>query len=106
MLRESFAMLHYSESVVTEVLILTAEFDREGDQWTGECLELGTATCADTLEDVRKELYELVGLHVNGVDDMGHIEEFLSERGVKSLPVADVGQGYAANTYVTVEGPL
>lgn len=102
MLRESFAMLHYSERVVTEVLILTAEFDQEGDQWTGECLELGTATCADTLEDVRKELYELVDLHVNGVDKMGFIEEFLSERGIKPLPVADVGQEYAANTYVTV----
>ena len=35
MLRESFAILHYSERVVTEVLILTAEFDQEGDQWTG-----------------------------------------------------------------------
>ncbi|MCY4625594.1 MAG: hypothetical protein OXC99_11430 [Chloroflexi bacterium] len=106
MLRESFAMLHYSERVVTEVLILTAEFDQEGDQWTGECLELGTATCADTFEDVRKELYELVDLHVNGVDKMGGIEDFLSERGIKPLRVADVGQEYAANTYVTVGAPL
>ena len=106
MLRESIAMLHYAESVVTEVFILTAEFSQENGQWTGECLELGTATCADTLEDVRKELYELIALHVNEVNRLGFAKEFFGEHGVQPLPVAGVSEETAQNSFVAVGAPL
>ena len=106
MLRESIAVLHYADGVVIEVLILTAEFGQEGDQWVGECVELGTATCSDTLEGVRRELNELIVLHVNEVDRLGFAKEFFSERGVKPLPVAGVGGESAASAYVAVGAPL
>ena len=46
-------------------VILTLAFRQEGRRWTGECLELGTATFGCTLKEVREEVLELVELHLD-----------------------------------------
>ena len=35
---------------------VTVTFTREGKQWTALCNELGTATCGDTIEEVREAI--------------------------------------------------
>ena len=66
-----------------QFVVLTLEFWQEDGQWLGRCRELGTATFAATLEQVRAELDDLVTLHLNGLEDIGEAERVLKERGVK-----------------------
>lgn len=66
-----------------QFVVLTLEFWQEDGQWLGRCRELGTATFAATLEQVRAELDDLVTLHLNGLQGIGEAERVLRERGVK-----------------------
>src|SRR3989442_294007 len=64
-------------------VILTLAFRQDGRRWTGECLELGTATYGRTLKQVRNELAELVSLHLNALEDVGERDRFFREHGIR-----------------------
>ena len=100
MLQENLAVLHYDGEVVSEVLVLTAVFSQEGDQWAGECLELGTAMCADSLEETRKDLYEAIGMLVDQVNRDGCAATYLREHGVRPIPVVKTGPGSGCESYI------
>lgn len=100
MLHENVAILHYDGDAVSEVLILTAVFSQDGDQWTGECLELGTAMDADTLEEARKDLYEAIGLVVDQVNRDGCADAYFRDHGVQPMPVVRTGAGSGCEAYI------
>jgi len=64
-------------------VVLTVEFFEEEGQWTAHCRELGTATCADTLEDARKAIEDMIGLHLNALEDAGEREAFFERHGIR-----------------------
>ena len=64
-------------------VILTLVFRQDGRRWTGECLELGTATYARTLKQTRDELLDLVTLHLNALEDVGERDRFFREHGIR-----------------------
>jgi hypothetical protein len=64
-------------------VILTMAFRQEGRRWTGECLELGTATYGRTLKQASDELHELVTLHLNALEDVGEGDRFFREHGIR-----------------------
>lgn len=64
-------------------VILTLAFRQDGRRWTGECLELGTATYARTLKQTRDELTGMVALHLNNLEDVGECERFFKEHGIR-----------------------
>lgn len=64
-------------------VILTLAFRQDGRRWTGECLELGTATYARTLKQTQDELAEMVTLHLNSLEDVGECERFFKEHGIR-----------------------
>lgn len=64
-------------------VILTLAFRQDGRRWTGECLELGTATYGRTLKQAHDELAEMVALHLNALEDAGECERFFKEHGIK-----------------------
>ena len=71
----------YARSVV-----VTLSFRKEGqDTWTGECLELGTATFGRTFEETRDELVELIELHVNALEGVAERERFFDEHKVSAV---------------------
>lgn len=63
--------------MATGHLALTFKFVQEGDLWVGVCLELSTATDADTLEQVREDLQKLVQEHLEIYEEEGKLDEFL-----------------------------
>lgn len=73
-----------------KLVVLTVEIQREGAQWVGQCVELGTATFGDSVDEVADELLDLIVLHLEGLEDAGERERFLQARGIKvyedSLP--------------------
>jgi predicted RNase H-like HicB family nuclease len=64
-------------------VILTLEFRREDGYWLGRCRELGTATDGRSLERVKRELLELVELHLNELEEVGERENVFRERRIK-----------------------
>jgi len=64
-------------------VILTLAFHREENDWVGKCLELSTSTYGRSLDRVQNELRELVGLHLNSLEDVGERERFFREHNIK-----------------------
>ena len=62
---------------------VTIRFFEEEGQWTAQCVELGTATCADSLEEAEEAIVEMVLLHLNALEDIGTCHEFLKQHGVR-----------------------
>lgn len=61
---------------------VTVRFFKEGKQWTAQCVELGTATCADTLEDAQAAIGGMIELHLNSLEQLGVCEAFLAKHAV------------------------
>lgn len=69
-------------SQATGYVLLTLQFQREGRNWVGICLELGTSTFDRSLEKTRAMLSELVLEHLNLLEEEGERERFFSEHGI------------------------
>ena len=54
----------YGSGNAGHAIVLTCAYAEEAGQWTGECVELGTATFADTFEQMRLELHEAMELQL------------------------------------------
>lgn len=67
----------------TGFVVLTFEMRREGERWIGRCKELGTATFADTVEQLHRELGELVRLHLSTLEEVGERDRFFKEHRIK-----------------------
>lgn len=92
-MRDTIIAIHYENENRSPdfVFPLTFDLEREGDQWTGTCLEFGTSTFGDTLNEVRKELQEAVTLQLNEAERLGFIANYLQENRVPLIRLADTG---------------
>lgn len=63
-------------------LTLSISKDEKNHQWLGECKELGTSTFGDSVEEVAKELEELVALHLNTLEDVEERSRFFVENNI------------------------
>ena len=78
------------------VIVLTFEFNQESNQWVGLCLELGTSTFADSLEQTRLELQEAVELQLNEMEKLTEFRNYLAENHVRTVPIDPVCLSAAA----------
>ena len=70
------------ESSFSGYVTLTLSFEQEGSEWVGVCLELGTSTFADTLEECQVELEDLVTDHLDVLEEVGERERLFQEWGI------------------------
>jgi len=68
-----------------EASVLTFEYSNEGESWVAECLEMGTVAEADTLEEVQKDIIEAVELQLDSMEEMGFMDGFLREHGIRTF---------------------
>jgi predicted RNase H-like HicB family nuclease len=92
-MRDTVIAIHYEKEIGSPdfVFPLTFDLEREGEQWTGTCLEFGTSTFGDTLDEVRKDLQEAVTLQLNEAERLGFISDYLEENRVPLIRFADTG---------------
>ncbi len=57
----------------------------EGKQWVSECLELGTASCGDTIEEALENVKDATMLYLQTIETNGTRERIFRERGVRVL---------------------
>ncbi len=62
---------------------------REEGQWLGECLELGTATFAESLEQCQEGLEELVVVDLEVLEEIGERERFFQQWGIVAHPTRE-----------------
>lgn len=72
-----------SPRAMKQFVVLTLEFRKEAGSWLGRCRELGTATDGRSLERVKRELIELVTLHLDELEDVGERQRFFKEHGIR-----------------------
>ena len=88
----------------TEYVVLTFRFEPEDGGWFGKCVELGTATWAESLAQLEEELRDLVGLHLVTLEETGQLGQLFDKWRVKlhadiptetskSLPVSPWNNG-------------
>ena len=68
--------------------VLTVEFGQDEDQWVGLCHELGTASQADSLAEVKSDLLEFIDLQLNETAQICDVREYLADNEVKLAPVS------------------
>lgn len=64
-------------------VVLTLVFRREGQTWTGECRELGTATYGRSLARTHDHLLRMVRDHLSVLEELGERDRVLRERGIR-----------------------
>jgi len=69
------------------IVLLTVDLRQEENVWVGTCLELGTSTYAEALEELQEELASAILLQLNEVERLGFMKEYLREHGVTEIPL-------------------
>ena len=67
-------------------VLLTVRLQNEDDVWTAKCLELGTSTFGDTLEEAEDAISEAIEWHLDALGKHGERERFFSEHGITVYP--------------------
>ena len=96
-MRDTATVIHRNtEGSPDYVVVLTFEFSQESELWVGLCLELGTSSFSDTLEQTRLELQEATELQLNEVERLGYIQDYLADNHVCMVPIdAAMTSGFA-----------
>jgi len=55
----------------------------EGTQWVSECLELGVASCGDTMQEALAAILDATTLYLETAEDEGELERVLRDAGVQ-----------------------
>ena len=65
-------------SPVGDIVVLTSVVEPEGDMFVSTCIELGTASCGDTIQEAFDNLEEAIAVHLNALEEIGETERCLS----------------------------
>jgi len=87
-MRETFVSLQFKGTRPVAAVVWTGDFRKEEETWLAECVELGTATYAASLDDARERLVEAVLLQLGQVDSLGFLPGFLRDRGLQVLSIS------------------
>jgi predicted RNase H-like HicB family nuclease len=71
----------YQEGKHMKDLITTAEIWKEGGMYTSYSPELDIASCGHTAEEARRNLAEVITIHLEETAKLGTLDDLLSESG-------------------------
>lgn len=84
---------------------LTYEVTQEGKQFVSRCVELGTASCGDTLDDAFENIADATIEYLNAIEELGERSRVFIEKGIEITdhPPASVLRDYdlAPGTFVS-----
>ena len=72
-------------SPVGDIVVLTSVVEPEGEMFVSTCIELGTASCGDTIQEAFENLEEAIAVHLNALEELGETERVFHERGIEIL---------------------
>ena len=81
-IRERIILTHKSRATHDFTIELFLDYGKEEGDWVGVCEQLGIAANADTLDEAKEILKDLVLLQLKGVEEISDINSFLTENGI------------------------
>ena len=72
-------------STERDIVILTSVVEPEDDLFVSTCIELGTSSCGDTIQEAFENLEEAISVHLNALKEIGETERVFHERGIEIL---------------------
>ena len=63
-------------------LTVTIQKDQEDNCWLSRCVELGTSTFGDTIEEAEEAIVEAIELHIEGLIKQGELIRFFKENNI------------------------
>jgi len=66
-----------------EYVILTFVVEREGEYQVSKCLELGTASFGNDIDEALENLMDATEVYLNTLEDLGECRRVLEEKGVR-----------------------
>ena len=85
------------------MIVLTQIVEEEGEQFVSYCLELGTASCGDTIEEALHNLEEAIEVHLNALEETGEWERVFREKNITIRPLSPQAEGVARLAPPTME---
>ncbi len=83
--RERVILAHKANDVQDFTIELFLDYGKDGGEWVGVCEQLGVAANADTLDDAKEILRDLVLLQLRGEEELTNIHDYLEKSGVVIL---------------------
>ena len=84
-MKEAALVTYFKGGTPKHHIPVTFKYTPEEGKWVGVCIELGTSTFADTLDQVREELGENVVLQLTELGQLTDIWEYLAENHVEII---------------------
>lgn len=72
---------------ITGYVAMTYQVHEEDGQWVSACLELGTASCGDTVDEAFKNIHEATIQYLNAIEESGDRERIFRKRNIPIYPV-------------------
>ena len=66
-------------------LVVTEEIWKEGNMYTASCPELDVVSCGRNIEEARKNLLEVIEIHLEEAAKLGTLKTFLGDAGYDRL---------------------
>ena len=88
---ERVILTHQTENTHDFTVELFLDYGTEEGEWVGVCEQLGIAANADTLDETKEILKDLILLQLNGIEGLTSIYAYLSEHGVTILEPENPG---------------
>jgi predicted RNase H-like HicB family nuclease len=73
-------------SRVDGYIVLTLKVHEEDGQYVSECVELGVASCGETIDEAFDAIKDATAVYLTTLEDEGELEGVLAERGVRVVP--------------------
>ncbi len=85
---------------------LNTKVKKHDDLYVGYCVELGTVTQGDSLEEVCENLKDATYVHLSMLDEIGERERVFREKGIVMLPAIDDTVEFVAAVSEKAETPI
>jgi len=85
---------------------LNTKVEKHDGVYVGYCVELGTVTQGDSLEEVCENLKDAIYVHLSMLDEIGERERVFREKGIVTLPAIDDTVEFAAAVSEKTETPI
>lgn len=76
-------------------ITVTVRIQREGEHFSAHCVELGTASCGETLDEAFENIKEAVQVHLNALEKLGERPRFFKEHGIRVKSYHEPGRRVA-----------
>ena len=76
-------------------ITLTGIVEKDEDSFIATCLELGTATCGDSIEEAFENLEEAIWVHLNALEEVGERDRVFRENNIEIVSSVDDAEACA-----------